>query len=123
MLHLMNSLMMPTDNLVYHPVKITEQEAKRIFQLHKKNVLPCYSCFFKCYIGYPNACAVATEILDHSFVLSRELTNVKANDTILVLKLRYRVNPNEKKGRKHGNHPEDYDWFVCSVFSPEIIQS
>jgi len=103
----MNSLMMPVAGFVYEPRAISEKEAREIFQKEKNN--------FKSYIGYPNACRVASSVLEHEFILSRDMTEVKAGDAMLVLKLRYRVDPGEKAGRKHGSCRDDYDWYYCPV--------
>lgn len=110
MLKIMNSAMMPVDG-VYVRRKIDKAEFRRIFEKHSYN--------YKSYIGYPNACKIASNLIGQNIALCRDETDIKTGDTILVLKLRYRVNPQEKSGpnaRKHGESIEDYDFFQVDYY-------
>lgn len=106
-MHLMNARVMPTAGLVYHLRAISPEKARQVFE---KNLAS-----WKSYVGYPNACRVALEVLGQKIPISREITHVKAGDELLIMALRYRVAPVTKKGRYHGNSRDDYDWYYCYV--------
>jgi len=93
--------MMPQDGY-YQRTTITREEFKFEFLKYKDN--------FKSFVGYPNACRVVFEITGHKIPINRDITEIKGGDVILVLKLRYRVSPSEKKGNRHGDNVEDYEF-------------
>ena len=100
MLLLMNSAMMPSDG-TYRRESITKREFKKLFELNKNS--------YKCYIGYPNACQHASKLLGVELVLNRDETDFKAGDIALVIKLKYRVNP-DGKSKNVQYKEEDYEF-------------
>jgi hypothetical protein len=111
MIKLMNSAMMPREGL-YSCRAITPQEAKNLFQKNTK-------AGFKSHIGYPNTCRVLSKLFEVSVPLSRESTEIKQGDVIIAVRLPYRIDPDEKKGRKHGEALEDYEFFEVRFFGLE----
>lgn len=110
MLHLMNSAMMPCEGN-YYCKKITPTEAKRAFELVDGE--------YKSYIGYPNSCRILSELFGTKIALCRDSTDLRDGDTMLAMRLRYRVIPHDKQGRKHGQNLEDYDFFLITYFVRE----
>lgn len=104
MILLMNSAMMPSDG-IWQKKTITTTEVKKIFE--KESVAG-----FESYIGYPNACRVLSPLLGVNVPLSREATDVRIGDIVLVMQLRYRVDPDQKATRRHGEELSDYVFSV-----------
>lgn len=96
----MNSAMMPREGH-YRCEKITPKQAKKIVGFN-----PIMSS-----IGYPQVAEILTELLDREIPLSRSKTDLEDGDVIIACRLKYRVNPREKAGRRHGNQLSDYEFF------------
>ena len=101
MMILMNSAMMPRDG-TFRRKTITALEFKQIFLRWKDN--------YRSHIGYPNACKVLSEFTGVQIPLSRDITIVKKGDFLLVARLTYRVDVDEKATRKHGGNISDYEF-------------
>jgi hypothetical protein len=113
MLIFMNSSMMPADGIFIRST-ITAKEAKRVFQQYKNDYIS--------YIGYPNACRVASEYFETQIALNRDKTVIKDGDFILIMSLKYRLtNTADKKTRKHGNTLSDYCFYAVQYRSKGYV--
>jgi hypothetical protein len=63
------------------------------------------------YIGYPQAAEILSGLLGVEVPVSRSQTILENGDCALVMRLMYRVDHAEKKGRKHGTRIEDYEFY------------
>lgn len=112
MLHVLNARLCP-EGLIVIMDKISPVEAKSLYWKHIVR---------KSHIGYPNACRELSKLVGDEIVLNREETDVRAGDECLIMALRYRVDPSEKKGRIHGQRISDYDFFHMRTFSKDQVQ-
>ncbi len=111
MLHLLNSLVMPSADFIYIPRQVSENEAFRLFHAVGK---------WKSYIGYTNAARVAASVLQTRIPISHDKTIVKKGDVLLVLRLKYRVaDANNKRNNDLGKKRSDYEWFFCEIKGKE----
>ena len=97
---LMNSAMMPTCGN-YQRRDIFPAEFARIMREASEIVS---------YVGYQNTADIIEKISGISVPISREQTVLREGDIILVAKLKYRVNPGEKAGNKHGTDVKEYEF-------------
>lgn len=107
MLCLLNSAVMPAGKQydgIYTKRTISVDEYRQTFLKHKHEI--------KSYIAYPNAAAVVYELTGVKVELCRDLWDMRLGDTALCMQLRYRVAHDEKAGRKHGDHPRDYEYSI-----------
>lgn len=119
-LHLMNSAMMPDPDLVYHPQRISANEAKKFFE-----IIIADGRDWKSYMGYPNTRDYAEKCLGvapGSIALSREETHVKPGDEMLIFKLKYRLPAADMKAdaaKQKMLADDDFEILLCSVRKPE----
>lgn len=98
MIRLMNSAMMPKAG-VY---RIDEISQERFCEILRENKVDSY-------IGYQQTCDYIEKISGVKVAMSRGKTVLEIGDKILIIKLKYRVNPLEK-GKEVA---EDFEFFIC----------
>lgn len=68
------------------------------------------------YLGYPQNAELLAGACGFPIPLSRESTEVEEGDTLLIMRLRYRVQDPTRKGQPVA--PEDFEYFRCEYRKP-----
>lgn len=104
MIHFVNAAMIPNyGRYEYYPLSRSE------FREYAMKITACHP--WKSSIGYQTTAKILSEILGFNMPMNREKTSVQKGDTMLVCKLKYRVqNPHEKADNTHGQNIEDYEF-------------
>ena len=98
---LMNSAMMPAEG-TYQLWRVAREDFVNRLQSRP----------FESYIGYPETANFLESVSGMRISVSREQTTLVDGDTLLIVKLKYRLqNPAQKKDWKPS--AEDYEFFVC----------
>ncbi|MBX2926997.1 MAG: DUF1874 domain-containing protein [Saprospiraceae bacterium] len=100
MIHLMNSAMMPVPGR-YELKKMS----KNLFVLAVQKA--ARDNILKSSIGYPQNAQIIEKLTGVRIALSRELTDIKSGDQMLIMRLQYRAD--RPKGADVGE--EDFDFF------------
>lgn len=104
---LMNSAMMPAPGH-YELHQITPEEfSQRLCEDLDAGVL-------RSYIGYPQTADLIKSMTGRTIDVNRDLTDVVDGDTLLIIKLNYRVADPKKKGQQV---KEDFEFFVATYHS------
>ncbi len=110
MVHLLNSAMMPQPG-IYRLIKICQQDfVNNLFDAYQTENL-------KSYIGYPETASFIESISGVRVEISKEQTAIFPGDIMLIIRLKYRVNPADKK--IHKPRPEDFEFFLCEYLGEE----
>ena len=105
---LLNSAMMPAEGQ-YQLFRITEENfASLVKKAHKENALVSY-------IGYPDTAQIIQEISGVKVEVSRAQTQLFDGDRLLIIRLDYRVNPNQK-GR-YKPHKKDFSFWLAQFYT------
>jgi len=102
MLVLMNSTMCPQEG-TYKVKRITEEEAKRVFNAFKAKG-------WESYVGYESTAKYMEKVLGEYIPVNRDVAKLEPKDVILVCKLGYRVNPADKKNSNPNE--QDFEWWL-----------
>ena len=102
--HILNSAVMPHKG-TYHLKDITESEfAKELKEAHEVGTK------IKHYIGYPSTLTLCEQLTGLDLgCLNRDKTHFNGGDLFYVIRLKYRVKPNEKV--KDEPNLEDFEFF------------
>lgn len=94
--HLLNSAMMPAAEGRYQSNEVTaKQFAAEVNRANRDDQLVSY-------IGYPETAELLSELCNCEIPVSRDQTEIRDGDVLLVAKLKYRVNPTQKGTVKPG---------------------
>jgi hypothetical protein len=107
---LMNSAMMPSDQCIYIPFKIERKQFVEALRL------AFYEGRLRTYIGYQQTADHIRKISGIAISVSREETQVKPGDRILVCKLKYRVQDvRDKRAGVLGMSDDDYEYWLVET--------
>jgi hypothetical protein len=102
----MNSAMMPLEGR-YHCFELTIESFINTLEKYEQDEEIEVTSF----IGYPENIKILEYLTGKEYQCSREsLKQLRAGDIMLVMRLRYRVNPQDKGNFKKLNH-KDFDFF------------
>ena len=111
MVHLLNAAMMPAHTGVYQSWEIDATEfATRVRQAFMQKNL-------KSYIGYPETAQILTDFCNVEIPINRAETKIEHGDTLLIAKLKYRVNNPRTKGEPLNLTIEDFEFRVVEFQS------
>ena len=101
---LLNSAMMPNLDCVYGCRSCGPDEFRRLLQ----------GSPFESFIGYPETARILEELTGLTIPISRAQTTVEPGDTLLIIRLKYRLNNPAQKGQTV-HTLEDFEFAVCEV--------
>lgn len=101
---LINSAMMPSLDHTYICRSCTAEEFAKILRSEP----------FESFIGYPETARILEEFAGVSIKLNRVQTIVKYGDTLLIMRLKYRLQDPAQKGNTI-HKLEDFEFGICRV--------
>lgn len=104
---LLNAAIMPTLGLTYRPELVNQFEfIREVQRFHALGTLFSF-------IGYPQTAEFLSQLCNVPVPVSRQPCVVRADDTLLICRLRYRVENPSTKGAPVS--VSDFEFIICSV--------